>query len=381
MVVANDQDRGSLPSASGGAKLYHCAGSFLAEKLAPETAPSDEALEGQAIHEALETDDFTALDDAGKNIADRLSSMMEQARDEWAFNLGLAPSQISEFREKRLWVKSRAGKPISSAKIDRCYLAPPHALIVDTKTGYLRSTPSEKNIQCRIQALAVASHHTNISHILSGTASYRFSGKVDLCEYDRDTINSLLTEHEFMIWRAENPHAERVPGDHCRYCKAQSSCLEAATYSMLPMPLTQGMAKIKDEEIAAIVNRQPLDVLAHVHRHKAIATKVFEAITARLKSLPAEELLKVGLVKADDTQVREIKDVKRAWALLFEHMTGEEFAACCDIVIGRIEATLIPKMIAADPKLTKKAAKEMVNDIIAPVVTMAPRAGRLMEAE
>src|SRR6185503_16011745 len=121
---------------------------------------------------------------------------------------------------------------------------------------------------------------------------------------------------EFSLWRAADPYASRVPGAHCRYCRAKDNCMEAATYSMLPMPLTQGVAKIKDEEIAAIVNRQPLDVLAHVHRHKAIATKVFEAITARLKSLPAEELLKVGLVKADDTQIREIKDVKKAWGIL-----------------------------------------------------------------
>lgn len=373
MSTQQDERRG-LPSASGAEKLYMCAGSFKAEQEAPDTEPTDEAIQGSEIAEALENDDFTALDEEGRNIADKLKEMEAQALEAWRISNRLEARAITTAREERLWVRGEDGKTIGSAKLDVFWIQDGHGLGIDDKSGYLKVTASHRNYQLRVQALALFDEYP-VAKIRVGTAQYRFRGHLDICDYDLKALQMAKKEYEFAWWRAQQPHAPRQAGSWCRYCKAKPYCREAAAYSLLPVPIAKpGM------DIAAAVAQLTPQELAFLHEKKAIAEKVFEAVDTRLRSLPREVLNEVGLDLGKPGSSREITDIKKLWNLLYaQGVTQDEFISLCKAAIGKVEALMVPKIRAANPAMTSNdAAKKQVAKLIEPAVETKPKAAPLV---
>lgn len=367
-------------SASGGERLYNCLGSAIAERKALASGQveniSDEAAEGVLIHEALESEDFSQLDESGLTIAQNLEKMREKAVAEWLASIG-NPKDVKPtiLKEERCWIRDAKGKKIASAKVDYAMIIRPFCIIINFKTGYLPFTPARRNIQARLEALAVASEYSPLIRVRAAMAGYRFLGNYDCSDYSATDLDQAKRELEFNLWRASQTDAPRVPGTWCSWCKAKAYCREAAAYSLLPVPV----AKDPKDVVAAVAQLSPAD-LAFLHSKKALAEKVFEAVDVRLRALPREVLNEVGLDLGTPGSSRSVEDIQKCWQALYaEGMTEEEFRSTCKAVIGRIEAVMVPKIRASRPNITSDAAaKKIVGKIIEPSVETKPKAAPLI---
>lgn len=358
-------ERGNLPSASSLYILYACLGSWNAQKDLPEDESSSvEAQEGTEIAEALESEDFTGLDEDGRTIAQRLKKFTDDALDEWWRSIGGVPFEV--FKEKRLWIHDRQNlKPLASARLDWFAIAPPYAVAIDHKSGYIPVTAARKNVQVRIQALALWHEYPELTTILAGTAQYRFVGKVDMTEYRVRDLEFAQRELELKLWQAKDPTAPRVPGEHCRYCRAKAFCPEAASYSLLPIA-TLPMPVSGEADVSLAVSQLTHEQLAFVRSRKAIIEKIISAVDARLRGLSAEELSAVGLALSKPGTVTSVANKAEAKRLLMEKglVTEEQWNNATNVVLGRLEELVAPQM----NKETKKADKEAFLALLAPTL-------------
>lgn len=378
--MTHAEETQGLPSASGAERFYHCPGSITMEAQAPADVPSDEALQGDEIHQAMESEDFTALDDEGRTIAEQLKVQEEKAVAKWKQD-AKETGKVSVHREERLWIKrSRTNpQPVASAKLDVLYIGDKSALVIDTKTGYLGVTPAYRNIQARIQALAVWHEFPRVHHVQAGISAYRFRGSWDPVDYYTPELVQSEQELMFNLWRAKQSYASRVPGKWCRYCKAVGFCPENAGMAMLPI-VPFGDGKHKKAELLAKVETLDITQLAYIQERKSIIENVLEKVTARLKGFSAEELASVGLQLVPGGNVRTIPSVQAMWNLLFAEssvkFTIEEFQQCLKPVVTAIEEKLVEKLQARDGG-TKKDALVKAKRLMDPAIELKPKAPTL----
>lgn len=369
-------NRENLPSASGADRLYACPGSLALEAQAPEGTPSDEALQGQEIHEAKETEDFSGLNDEALTIAEHLTRMEVDALNQWFSDFKL--QAVAPERELRLWIRDALGKKLASAKPDVWWIVGRNALVLDYKSGYLPVSRAFRNIQARWQALAIFSEYPKVQHVRAGTAQFRFSGKLDLVDYDLTNLEWAERELQLNLWRAKQSEAARTPGPHCRYCRAMAAsiCPEAAAYSMLPMvPFgnsIQGGRGVKDR-VAMAVMTLSLEQLAYIRERKTIIEHVLNAVDSRMKTFAPEDLASVGWELKPQASVREIPDLNKMWEIAYAHgLSMEQFHECLRASVGAIEEKLTEKIHEAEGGL-KRDAKSRAAKAMEPAVNYQPR--------
>lgn len=375
-------DRAGLPSASGGERWFNCPGSLALEAQAPPETPADETLQGQEIHDAKESDDFSGLDEEGRTIAEQLTVMENRALE--LYMGGTAESQLygvgEAMREERLWIRDDKQNKVCSAKLDLGFISTDRksALVIDYKTGYLRVTPAFKNIQMRIQALAIWSEYPRLERITTGIAQYRFRGSLDFFTYTREMLETYKRELLFNLWRTEQTYATRVPGPWCHYCRAKAFCPEAAAMTMLPA-VPFGNRKVAKKDIPALVNELSIEQLAFIYSRKTMIENVLDAVSSRLKTFKAEDLKSVGYELTEPSAVREIPDIPKMWASVWNAQLGislEEFQTCLKASVGAVESLVTDKLVAKEG-ITKKDAKVRAASIMEPGISMKPKSAML----
>lgn len=368
-------EREGLLSASSGYIVFSCAGALNAQR-GLESIPTPEAQEGEEIHDALETDDFTNLSEDGRSIAERLSAMTETAFNQWWTSIG-GPLDTETFREKRLWIHDSDLNPIASAKLDYYTIAPKetpiYGLVLDYKTGYLRVTSAKANIQLRIQALALFNEYPSLQKITVGSAQYRFTGQLDTVEYTVETLKRAQQELRFNLWRANSPDAPRSPGDHCRYCRAKGTthCPESVAYSLLPMAMAGTSLRTKDDAIKA-VSAMTVEDLAFVRSRKTIIEHILSAINSRLRGLSEEELAAVGLRLVGSGSTTKVTDLTGARFALGELVTDAEFQSCCSVSLGALNDLLVAR-VKGMMGMNEKDAKKHILGLLRDYLTSTPK--------
>lgn len=369
-------ERHGLPSASGADRLQNCPGSRALEAVAPKGEPTDEAMEGTLIAEALAAESDEGLDESGKTIMQRLSQMEKQAIDEWAFEKEIPPSKVEVIARdnRRFWIRDRDDMHlVASAKPDVVAARPPHALVINHKTGYIDVPQARGNLQSRMEALAIWHDVDDVVEVRAAIAQFRFRGKFSATDYDLAFLKRAEEELTFSIWRSEQPDAPRIPGYWCRYCRAKAFCPESAAFTMLPvvaMP-QQTMAK---KDIPAAVATLNLETLAFIRHKAAMIENVLDAVGKRLKrDFTPEQLASVGLKLQPSSGVRTLPDVQKTWASLFTFVTEEEFRGVCKVSLGAAKELLVKKLQGLDPELTQTAAEEKADGILEPAVVKAAR--------
>jgi hypothetical protein len=372
-----DERRG-LPSASGMDRVYNCPGSRALEKDAPKEAPTDEALEGTEIAEALETANDEGLDEQGRAIAKRLADMEAKAIDDWCAEKQLPPSATVLHREERFWIYDRRTlNPISSAKPDVVATNHKAALTINHKTGYIEVPHARTNIQSRIEALSVwHSFDGEITDVRAAIAQFRFRGKFSATDYDLNFLNMAERELELGLWRSENSDAPRVPGFWCKYCRAKGFCPEARALTMLPAVRMPSL-EVAKKDIAAQVAQWDLPTLAFLRHKKSFIENILEAVSTRLRTFSPDELATVGLQLVGSEGVRSLPDIQALWGELYKvGVTEDEFRSICKAPYGAAQTLLMDKL-NKDKKLTDTEAKKLADEVLAPAVKMAPRAAQL----
>lgn len=363
----------NLPSASSGEMWYQCPGSVALSREAPPETPSPEAQQGTDIAAAMESDDFTELDEQGRTIAENLKTQRAEALDRWQKQFDEPTAGLVTYSEERFWIRDGATrKKACSAKPDFAAVGRKAGMVLDEKTGYLRVTPTFRNIQARIQAQALY-YEFRVPNVRAVISAYRFRGRVDPVDYDTTRLEESRRELHFNLWRTQQPYAPRVPGPWCRYCPAKTLCPEHASWALIPMVHT-GSAPLKKQDAIAVAYKLDLAQLAYIRERKAMLENFLEAVDTRLKGHSDEELASVGLRRVPSGNIRVVPDIQKLWAVIHASglMNDAEFRDCLEPVLGRIEAALVAK-ITKSTDVPDSVAHAAVQRILEPAIELKPK--------
>lgn len=352
-------ERAGLPSASGIPKLIHCAGSRAAELPMPNLPEQDVTATGNAVHAALAGEE-EELELSESEIKEKIAATEKAVVIDWLAEFSL-PSVTSVIRETRMWIRNRATlDPIASAKPDVAYVSTAglHALVINYKTGFADQDDSAINWQSRTEALAVWHQYPQLEHIRAGTLSSRLKTKVDFADYTQEDLRRIEQELRHAIWRSEQHDAPRVPGKHCRWCKAQANCKERATYITTPLHLVKAVDQL---DLIQKIGALPPALLGYYYQRKSDVNATFEIMEARLKSFTPEQLREAGYELAKGVTSTKITDVGAAFTKLGEVLTPEQRLSCINLVEGRAI-----ELVAAKETISKEKAKAKVRALLAP---------------
>jgi hypothetical protein len=357
-------EREGLPSASAMYRVVSCPGSLaLIESCKPPELTTSVAQQGTEIHAALESGETYALDEESQEIAEKLKQLEQSMiRD-------FVPDSMRDtevYRETRLWVHDSSFNVVASAKSDVIFVVddrPVRALVIDFKTGFLPVTPAEKNWQLRTQAVAVHQEY-GATNIRVAVACARL-GKphVDFVDYTLEDLKNAERDLLFQLWKAKQPDAPRHAGEWCKYCPAKAYCREAAAWSAVEVVSPTQTVTTK-EQIGVTVASMTPEQLVHVWRKRNIVEGVMDAIKARLKALPPEELESLGLRLKEGKRNREIVDKDGA----FSHMIMESYFT--ELEIFSASKLSVQKLTECfqkqNPSYSNKDAQNFVTSMLAP---------------
>lgn len=311
-------ERRNLPSASAFETDVECNGrQNLIRSMPPvveiEPAADDVALRGTRIHEARASGNTLHLRDEGELEAYNTWCRLEwSVIADWQHSNGI--THYSEgVSEERLWLHHpQLLTPLLSGQLDTYYIAGQHALIADGKTGtasYVKA--ANASWQLRIYALLLWKEFPQLTRIRCAfiKPEVTFGAQVDTCDFTLFDLRQIEAEVYRVLWATQQPDAQLHAGPHCRWCRAQSVCPEAARYSMLPEVL-------RHDDPVALVSLMPIETALLVWQKAGIIEKIIAAITGRLKALPPEELERLGLALTAGKKSDFIRDTRGVFELL-----------------------------------------------------------------
>lgn len=362
-------EREGLPSASAMYRVVSCPGSVaLVEACKPPELTTVVAKQGTQIHDALYTGDTYALDDESAEIAENLKESETGIVNDWrkwlAFTCHHPSTAVEQWvREERIWIRDKSLNPICSAKPDYVTQIQSSALIIDFKTGFLPVTPAEKNWQLRTQAVAVHQEY-GATHIRVAIASARL-GKphVDFVDYTLEDLKNAERDLLFQLWKAKQPDAPRHAGDWCKYCPAKAYCREAAAWSAVDVVSPTQTVTTKEQISLAVESMTP-EQLVHVWRKRNIVEGVLDAIKARLKALPTEELETLGLRLKEGKKMTSVELNPSGYNMLLGWIDETEILTSTKLSLDKVSSNM-----AARNKMSKKDARQKVLEILQDFVT------------
>jgi len=365
-------ERGGLPSASSFQRLVFCPGSRAAEAAIPHgTIPaSDLADAGTRIHDALKTGEIEDLAHNEEQIASKLKEMEEAALAEFCDDFSLEIADMEIIREERFWI---AG--VTSARVDfaAVHKRLPMALLLDSKTGFLKVTGARENWQLRVGICALNETFGPFETARVAIAQYRLKERFSKCDYDATYLKRAKTEILFYDARSKEEDAPFAAGPWCQYCRAKPTCPTMATYALLPSVFAKTI-ELKKKDIIARVDTLSLPDLAFIQSRKTFAENLFEAVTKRLKSLPIEELESVGLTLVPTGTIPSIPSIADLWRVLDDAglISDEEFRGVCKVGLGALYDLLVTR-IAGKRECSKSEAEQYLDGLLAPVVKRTPK--------
>lgn len=347
-------------------RFINCAGSFQAEQGMPPLPPQAVTKSGTAIHDALESGDSEGLEEDEATITKRLSAMEQGAVETWMRDKGIE-SLPPAVRENRLWIRDRKTLDlIASAQLDVYYVSGTSVFFVDFKSGYRKTTASEKNWQVLTQALALWHEYPNLTDFRGGIAASRLSSNLDLVEYTAEQLAFAERELQLAVWKSKQPNPPRTPGTWCQYCRANGHCAEAAAYSSVILHQPGVQVDRPDFQLWAIesISKMSVDQMGFIYKRSKVANIIFENVEARLKAMPADQLAAAGLRLKSGAEKRSFTDPAKAWEIIATLLTDAERLACISIAIGKLT-----KAVAKNKSITEKAAKLLLEQSLSGLIT------------
>lgn len=324
-----DAERLDLASASSFETDVFCPGrQNLLRTLPPEAFQrkeegDDDASRGSRLHKAWETENFSDLDAEDLDIYERGNKTGERIVSDWCQAFDITQFKEGE-RELRLWLHDpRTLAPLSSAKMDKHYIADLHGLIDERKSLWCKNlTPSERNWQGRMQAVLLAKEY-GLTHVRVAFNKAMF-GKDDTVDYTAQDLEYSEKLIYFHLWQTKQPEAQRRPGDHCNYCPGKSYCVEAGAFALLPSMAAPNAMTLDKEGIKTLVATMTPADLKVIHSRASIIGKILEEVKARLKTMTDEQLYPLGLGFGKPRTTRTIEKTKECFDYLKDTLNISE---------------------------------------------------------
>lgn len=276
-----NDERQQKPSCSSFERLYHCPGSYMAERQAPTVEQvSPDAETGTLIHDAIARDEIENLSEENRDVAHECVRL----RKEIVREFGGDPSSGQYFveREARIWW--RLG--MFSGQCDHVVIDGERALIIDYKTGYAGAPPAERNLQLAGYALLMQ-YHYGVTEVHVAIVQPRAFPRKSVSVYGIKELQAAEQAVTAMLHDAMTEGADRKSGHWCQYCKAKATCPEATGI------LTRLESIAKTGKLPAMTNEE----LSGLLDRAAIAIKIAKTIQdeARQRLIEGQEILNYKL--------------------------------------------------------------------------------------
>lgn len=343
--------RKGLPSASNAEADSLCPGRFLAQYEIPEIQKSA-ADYGTLVHKAFAGEDVE-LDpeqertvELGRNIEDMMLTRWMDGQE-----------YLGPYREKRLWLHDTETLDcIASGQIDAFWVSGKRALIEDLKSLFGDVTESASNLQLR-DYVVMLNEGVDYDEVSVFINQPRVTTEPKLVVYNREDVARAREETVARVKRsiAGGP---RIAGEkQCKFCRAAASCPECIEWMQkeikdAPVPLTP---KTADQWVGVL---SP-DQLALIQRKATTIRNILDAVTARLKTLPAERLAELGFELGKGHVNRPINDLKALCSRLKDVCSEEELFECFEASKSKIE-----KLLREKTSLKGKALKEKMESLL-----------------
>lgn len=198
-------------------------------------------------------------------------------------------------------------------------------------------------------------------------------GARDYCDYtphDLERSEQWIMQH---LWLAQQEDAPLTPGAHCLHCPCNTICPQAASYALLPSVVaTRALASSTD--IAAMVAAlKPVD-LVKLWESKSTIEKILKEVVARLKAMPADQLMELGIELGKGRALNPIVKTRECFEFLktVQLLPEEELWAAMKFSNADIAA-----IVSKDKSITKDAATKWVRTVLADFMDSSTAEGSL----
>lgn len=239
-------------SINGPSSLFRrklCPGSYHAENGQPELPGNDAQSDGEKWHA-----------DIAKCIKARtlLPDVDDEVVEAWRIFLNLRGAFSTVLVENTFSMKALPECGVGTPDLAMCEVFS-HGMIVDWKFTHIDPESAAGNLQLQAYAIELCEAYnlSSVEVVLACVLSKRISRHT----YTSQELMAAKKHIQSIIANAMRQDAPRVMGEHCRYCRAASSCLsgtgmnvdEIQSTDMLPAgihPDTLGALAIKSEAMS-----------------------------------------------------------------------------------------------------------------------------------
>jgi hypothetical protein len=360
-------DRRGLPSASGMERLILCSGSWQLERTVEiEEIPSRSALDGTMLHEILAgLRPEIGLSDRHQFVVRRCHQIVAELENTLGF-----PRDAEGRRaivEERFWYYDEAHRELYSGQMDFAVVIGNRGLIVDYKTGTGPVTPTAENYQMRASAVLLA-HNFELDEVYVAIVQPLADNDTAVVRYNREDLRRAEVDILVGIRLATAADPVRTPGDRqCRYCKAKGICPEVRmeVLDLLPPPAAGDPNGKRAPVVLPALGGEELSTLLP---KLELAEKVIREIRRQAKDLLDRDPDAIeGYRLREGAERRNVRDVEEAFRRLSDLLTPEQFAACCNVQIGRLE-----EMVRAVTGETTARSREILDELLGDTIDRRP---------
>lgn len=299
------------------------------------------AEEGTAMHAAMETDDFSKLDEEQAFAC----AMCRDFRDAELAKLE-APVQ---YRELTLNI---AGG-LTRGTADFVAVAGKKALLMDWKFGRGAVEPASTNAQGCAYSLGVFEKFPEVEtvdlHFVQPRAEV-----ISSHTYSRADVPLMRLRIETIIRRANAKNREENPGAHCIYCRKQATC---AALRRVALPLASRYAGFAIPQELHASNITDPRLMAQCVECAKVLKDWCESVNFQAIDMAANGVEIPGFRLATRRGRRSIGDALAAYGAVQGELTPEAFIECCGSV--SLDA-LTEKISALAPRGEKQKSKDDV---------------------
>lgn len=352
VAVAETDERGRKPSASGMERLCLCPGSWQLEQKCQPEPESEAAAEGTRLH--LHMEQGTLPEDAEEAELVQWCREMEGELQRLVWPEGVSDAKC--VREERLWARDGS----YSGKADAVWVADGKALVVDYKFGRGAVSAAAANHQLAALGVLVWQRH-GVSEVYAAILQPRASRAVpEMVHYEEQALGAAedFFQRRMLLAEGENPRLH--PGEaQCKYCRAAAIC---PAQLQLAQQVTAENLLAGWEMWTPAQKRLAYDTAQVAKRW---AEKVVAKCEADLAAGVPVDGLEMGAGRTSFT----VTDAQEAFTLLHEMpgVSAEEFVACCKVGITELDKLVHTKLKASGASSTVKESKEWLRAYLAEV--------------
>lgn len=363
------------------ARLAACPGSYAAERGLPDT-PSEAAEEGTQMHAWMEQMFRRGrVDPDGPQPDADQRETLDSARERVAMlcNGNDYEIHIEERMALHHWSGLLTEGTADLVAVPRDGVGA--AVLVDYKFGRVPVSPQDARWQLGAYS-AMVMQRWHVDAVEAYIVQPRVAGGLVQEPQIYDSADSVAGRIHRVICACRMPGAPCVPDPdrQCRYCKAaaRGTC-PAVRNALVVTGILATTAETRGDTPKDVLADFPDDGLASlVSQIRLIARLGDEAeaeLRRRVEASPAGEVCGWRL---ESTPGRRKADPTEAWRRVAPSgITAEEYMACCDVSLPRLEALYAGREVDAGRAKTKAEAKRALGDVLGDAVTRGEPAMRL----